>query len=879
VGLWRSVSRGLRVLTRRADADREIDEELAHFLEESAADLEARGMSRADARRAAAQTTGDTIRAREQVRDGGWEQSLATWLSDGRLAARMLRRTPVFSLVVIGVIALGTGAVTTVFSAMNAAVLRPIPGVAEPSRLVGVRPARADGSADEQVSYLLYQYVAEHTRTLSEVAVWGRIALTVSTGGPGVSIQGNMVSASYFSALGVAPAVGRLFAADEVRVPGTSPLLVVSDRFWREHLGGSVAAIGRPVIVNGVPFTVIGVAPPGFHGIYTGLMADAWVPITMQPQLRPRASLAGGSWTWMFGRLGPDVDQATSQAELSTLVAAHAGAIGRPATADVPRSARLDPLTGLPGGEGRGLLQFMSLLLGASGLVLLIAGVNVASMLSARYLARMREMAVRAALGAGRARLIRHLLTEVAVLFGLGALGGYAVACLTTSSLERLPLPAQVAVTLELSPDSRVFAFALAISLATGLIFGLGPSLAAARRDITTRLREQSAGAGTRRGAAARLLVAGQLACSLVLLVSAALFLRALDAGRQIDVGFDREHVMVAWLEPEAWGYDEPRARAFYAQLQDRVSALPGVQGVAAAGRVPLMMGTSVDRMTADTGVEFQGHYAAVGPAYFEVLALPLVAGRSFSSADSLTSARVAIVNEALASRIWPAADPVGRTLEYRGERRTVVGVARNAVYASFGEDLPPFAYFPVSQLWHPTQAMLARVAPGIDVTQSLQQAALAIDPRLPPPRVTTLARATDLALLPQRAAAVVTAVLGGVGLVLTLAGVYGVIAFSAGRRTREIGIRMALGASRSSVLSMIVREGLRLSAAGIVVGLGLAAAATRLLSPWLLEVNPMDTPTFAAVTAALLAAALAASYLPARRAASADPLESLRAE
>ena len=879
MGLWRSLTHGLRVLTRRADADREVDEELAHFLAESTADLESRGAARDEARRAAERAAGDLMRAREQVRDGGWEHVVSAWASDLRLAARMLRRTPVFSLVVVAVIALGSGAVTTVFSAMNAMVLRPIPGVVEPERLVSVLPARADGSTSEQVSYPHFQHLSEYSRSLSETAVWGRVALTVSAGGAASAIQGNMVTDEYFAALGVAPALGRFFTAAETRTPGSAPLLIVSHRFWREELGGRDDAVGRPVLVNGHPFTVVGVAARGFHGVYTGMVADAWVPITMQPQLRPRSSLTGGSWTWMFGRLAPGATAAAAQAELSTLLAARARAMGEADNADVHRSARVLPLTGLPGGERRGLLQFMTLLLAASGLVLLIAGVNVASMLSARYLERMREIAVRSALGAGRGRLIRHLLAETGLLFVLGAIGGYGVASLATAALERLPLPANVPVTLELSPDLRVFAFALLVSLGAGLLFGAGPALGAARRDITTRLREQSAGAGTRRGVATRALVAVQLACSLVLLVTAALFLRALDAGHRVEVGFSRDHVSMAWLEPEAWGYDEARARDFHKRLERHVSALPGVLHVAATGRVPLMMGTSVDGMTADTGAELQVHYAAVGPQYFDVLALPLVAGRAFSPLHTDAAGRVAIVNEAMAARVWPAGDAVGRTFRYRDEVRTVIGIARNATYASLDEDLPPFAYFPIEQLWHPTQALLARTAPGVDLARALQQAALTIDPRIPPPRVTTLAQATGITLLPQRAAAIVTAILGAIGLTLTLVGVYGVMAFSVGRRTREIGIRLALGASRSSVVSAIVGEGIRLSMLGVVLGLAMAAVATRLLSPWLFDVDPIDPSAFAAVTAGMLLLALAASYVPARRASKVDPLDSLRAE
>lgn len=874
---WRSLLHGLRVLTRRRAADRDLDDELAHFLDEAAADEQARGLSKDDAVRAVRRQAGDAVRLREQVRDGGWEHVVSTWLADLRLAGRMLRRSPVFTLVVVFVIALGSGAVTTVFSAMNALVLRPIPGVASPERLVSVRPARRDGSADEQIGYPLYRHLREHGTTLSHVAAWGRVALTVSTGGSGLPVQGAMVTDTYFPALGIRPVAGRFFTPDEVRVAGSAPLLVISERLWREQFDAAPAVIGMAVSVNGHPFTIVGVVPARFAGIYTGMVVDAWVPVTMQPQLRPRSSLEGGSWTWVFGRLADGHTAAAAQAELSRAMEVRERSQGV-RRQDGYVSARVEPLTGLPGGEGRGLMSFMALLLAASGLVLLIAGVNVASMLSARHLSRSRELAVRAALGAGRGRLVRHLLTEIALLFAAGALGGYLIAVLATAALERLPLPDNIPVRLELSPDLRVLAFALAVSLLAGLVFGLGPSLTAARKDITTRLREESAGTGMRRGRLRRILIAAQLACSLVLLVSASLFHKAFEAGRKVDVGFDREHVAVVWLEPESWGYDEAKARAFYTRLEQRIATLPGVTSVTTTGRMPLMLSSSIDEVTSGDA-RSRVHSAVVGAGYFHTLRLPLVRGRGFTAADTPHSPPVAVVNETMAAQLWPGVDPLGRTFRFREQPRTVVGVARNAKYASLDEERPPFAYFPVSQVWQPTQVLLARVAPGVRPERTLQDAVLALDPRLPVPKVTTMERATGIALLPQRAAATVMAGLGGIGLLLAAVGLYGVMAFSTARRTREIGIRIALGATRSSVTSLVLKEALALTGAGILVGLALAAAVTRLLARWLFEVSPLDTAAFTTTAALLAAAALAASYIPARRAASVDPLQSLKVE
>lgn len=879
MGLWRQLTRGLRVLVNRAAADRDLDDEVRHYIEEATEAHVARGLPPAEARRAARRELGSELGVRERVRDHGWERIVGTSLADATFAARMLRKSPVFTAVVVLTISLGSGAVSTIFSAMNATVLRPLPGIAGRERLIGLRPVRSDGTAAEQASFSYYTHLREHTATLEGIAAWGRVSLTVAAAGQGTTILGNMVTASYFDVLGVRPALGRFFTTEEDRTPGSHPVIVVSHQFWSSRLGADRAAIGRSVIVNGLPFTVIGVASPPFRGVYTGMLIDAWVPLKMQPQLRPRSDLTHASWLWMFGRLRDGVGPEAAQHELSALAVTRAAALGQISAAGAQPSVLVSNLTGLPNGEGPALLGFMSVLLGAAALVLLIGGVNVAAMLSARYVARSREMAVRAALGAGRARLLRQLLTEILALFLLGAVGGFAVAVLATAALERLPLPDNVRLSLELSPDGRVLAFALGVSLLTGLLFGLAPAFRAARGDIAARLRADSAGAGSRGMLLSRALIVGQLALSLVLLVAGGLFIRALDHARRIDAGFERAHVAMTSLEPEAWGYDEAKARRFYRSLRDRVEALPGVAAVSYTGRVPLMMGSSIDDVIVDGG-KLSIHYASVGAGYLSALELPLVEGRDISRSDDERAARVAVINETLARRAWPGGSAVGRTFRFRDTLTTVVGIARDAKYARLDETTPAFAYVPVAQVWQPTQALLVRTAADPRrLRLAIEEAVLSIDPLLPRPRVTTLHDASAIALLPQRVAAIVTGILGGAGLLLAAVGLYGIMAFSASRRTREIGIRVALGAARSSVLRLMVRDGMRLAAVGIAIGLVLAAAATRVIAGWLFGVSPFDLATFAAMSALFLVVALAASYLPARRAAAADPLSALRAD
>ncbi|HWJ54567.1 MAG TPA: ADOP family duplicated permease [Vicinamibacterales bacterium] len=875
MAFWRHLTHGLRVLTRRAAADRDIDDELRHWTEEATAQHVARGLSPDAARRAALAEIGPPTLVRERVRDHAWEEWVASWLTDLRIAARTLWHTPLFTVVVVLVVALGTGAVTTVFSAMNAILLRPLPGVAAPDGLVGLRPQRRDGDTVEQLGYPGYLHLREHARSIDGIAAWGRAPFTIAAGGEGTAVLGNLVTANYFELLGVAPFRGRFFRADEDRTPGTHPVLVVSHAFWQAHLGGDEAAIGRPVSVNGHPFILIGVAPPAFRGLYTGMVFDAWAPVMMQPQLRPRTSMQHGSWLWAFARLHAGVDAAAAGAELSTLMDAHRRSIGEPDTPDALSRMRVTPLTGLPGGSGPAT-AFLGLLLGAAALVLVIAGVNVAAMLSARYASRSRDLAVRAALGAGRLRLIRQLVTEVLVLFGLGAIGGFVVAAAATSALERLPLPASIPVTLEISPDVRVLAFAIGLALVAGLACGLVPALQGARRDITDRLKAESAGSGRRRSRLGRLLVAGQLALSLVLLVAAGLFVRAMDRGSRVDPGFDRDGVLTTTLEPEAWGYDAAATTAFYAAVRERVAATPGVEAVAYTSRVPLMFGSSVDGITYGTATR-QAHYAGVDEGYFDVLRLPIRRGRGIARTDVDGAPRVAVVNETLARILAPDGDALGRTFRFRDADTMIVGIARDAKYASLDEVTPPFFYVPLAQMRDQRRYLLVRgpAAAGSAIAGAVR----ARDPRLPAPPVSTLADDTRIALFPQRAAAIVTGGLGATALLLAALGLYGTIAASAVRRTREIGIRLALGASRGEVLRTVVGEGAQLALAGIVIGLPLAALTMPLLRQWLFEIDPLDPATYAVLSLLLGMVALAASYLPARRAAAVDPLRALRTD
>ena len=812
-------------------------------------------------------------------------QSLAT---DLRYAGRMLRRSPVFTIVAVVAVSSGTGAVTTIFSAMNAVVLRPLPGATDGDRLVGILRTNEEGSEGMQGSYAYYRHIRENAHSLDGVAAWSKASLTIADRGAGHAVDGNIVSGNYFSVLGVRPALGRFFLPDEDVVPMARPVVVVSHGFWTTQLGADSSVIGRPVKVNGHPYILIGVAPAGFRGVFTPLRIDAWVPLMMQAQLRPGRDLEESVWLWMFGRLTDGAHRAGARAELEALTASHAREAPDRRSRQLYDHVQMSALTGLPEDARKAFLGFMGLLLAASALVLMIASVNVASMLSARALSRRREMALRTALGAGRRRLVRQLLTETLLLFVLGAVGGVVVAWFATAAFERMRVPGNVTVALELSPDFRVLSFALLLSLVTGIVFGLAPALQAARRDIMSRLREDSAATGTRRSFVGSALMVGQLAFSLVLLVAAGLFLRALERGAGVDPGFRTSGVVTAWFNAESWGYDETRARTFYTELRARLERLPGVTAVSYAGVLPLTLSGSADdiRLDGTTAATDDEHdrvrvqVTAVDEGYFEVLQLPIVSGRAFRAADDARAPRVAIVNETLVRRHFPDGNALGRTFGYRGEAVTIIGVARDAKYQSLSEEVPPFAYFPIAQIWRADQALLVRSAGNAaSLAPGVIEAVRAIDPALPRPAVRTLEHETSIALLPQRVAATVTGALGLVGLLLATVGLYGMMAWSVGRRTREMGVRVALGARQSDVLGMIVSEGMRLAVVGVCIGLILAAATTRLLSKFLFSVSPLDAITFIGMSVVFVVVALVASYLPARRAAAADPMSSLRAD
>ena len=817
------------------------------------------------------------------------DSMLETLMYDLRYTVRMLLKTPTFTIVAMLVVALGSGAVTTIFSAASALVLRPVPGVVDAARVVDIGRTEAHGEHSfGSPSYPYYTHLRDESRQMRGVAAWTFMQLTVSTGSQGTTTFANMVSANYFNVLGIRPALGRFFTPDEDRTPGAHPVIVLSDGFWRSRFGGDSGIVGRSILVNSVPYTVIGVAPPKFRGLYPVVRTDAWVPLMMAPQLGRDAHVltdAGSGWLTLFGRLGDGVSIAQARAEAMSITSAH--------FLEEPRDFRslagvaMSPVTGFPAGASRPLLGFVVLLLVISAMVLVIASVNVAGMLLARATARRREMAIRVALGARRGRLVSQLLTESVVLFLGGGIGGVLIALWSTKLFARIQLPAEVPLSADLSPDYRVLAFALGTALITGLVFGLVPALQATQSDPNTALRSDSAGSGARRSGFRNGLVVGQMAISLLLLMSAGLFLRALDRGQRVPIGFETSHVAAAPIDVTTSGYTDARARLFYDALKQRLLAAPGVTAVTYSRWAPLTGSSSGTRLIINGYVaqpnesqhgEIDVNFGIVAPDYFTVMHLPLVRGRAFQLTDDATAPHVAVVNEAFARKYWPGSDPIGHMVEYDSVATTIVGVARDAKYTSLNEALRPFIYIPIAQDFQATTNLFVRTSgDALALGPVIRDAIRSIDPLLPAPDVVTMDAATSVALLPQRVAAGVTAVMGALGLILAVVGLYGVVAYTVSQRTREIGLRMALGADRANVLRLILRDGMRLVVIGIGIGIVLAIAATRVMTKFLFGVSPLDPLVFAVIPVGLAAVTLIASYLPARTAAATDPLEALR--
>jgi predicted permease len=797
-------------------------------------------------------------------------------VQDLRYAFRTLRKSPGFTIAAIVTLALGIGATTAVFSLVNALLLRPLPAV-QPDELVAVNEQRfgmtSNWMGQAQVPYNRFLAYREGTHeAFSGLAAQREVTFSSRAGSePASAVSGEIVSENFFDVLGLRPAAGRFFTSDD------EPVAVLSHRFWEAHFSRDPDAIGSTIYLDSRPYTIAGVAPPGFGGTVALRAFDVWVPA--------RAALAdaeGGSHSWvaMFGRLRSDVDPARA--------ASIADAVAKRVPPDEPQSrvlgARLDPMTTVPEYARRDLTRFLGLLFAAGTLVLLIAGANIAGMLLARAVARRREIAVRLAIGAGRGRLVRQLLTESLLVFLLGGAGGVFLAVWLARLLAVWGPGLPTGAVLDLTPDVRVLGFALTLAAVTGIIFGLAPAVRASRAELVPALKD-GAGRGSRSARGRSTFVAAQLALSVVLLVAAGLFVRTLRSALAVDPGFDPDGVVIASINLAPSGYDEARGRAFYTSLVQRMHAIPGVEDVGLAQTVLLSGGVGgSDIESAEPGPQGRMTTNAwldvVDPGYFRTLHIPLVAGRPLSEADDAGSGPVLVVNQELARRLWPGQSPLGQHIRSFDRDWEVVGVTRDGKYSTINEDVPAFMFLPSAQYYSPWMTLHVRAhMPAAQVIRAMQNQVRALDPNVAVADAKPLTDAIGATLFQQRFAAQLIGIFGAVGLLLAAIGIYGVLAYLVAQRTREFGIRLALGARNGDVLRLVLRRAARLIVIGTGLGLATAAATTRILSGLLYGISPLDPVTFAVAPLVLAAVALAASYIPARRATRVDPITALRAE
>jgi predicted permease len=814
---------------------------------------------------------------------------MQTLWQDMRYGLRRLIKKPGFAVIAILSLALGIGANTAVFSLVNMVLFRSLP-VANPQEVVSVSAVGKDGQM-AAFSYPNYVDFRDRNQVLSELLVSRFTYMSLSRNGNNERIWGNLVSGNYFDALGVKPALGRTFLPEEDKTRLSHPVVVISHSLWQKQFGGDPSVVNSDILINGRKFKIIGVAPAGFKGTEFVFAPEIYAPFAMQKWIEPEDDYMddrGAGNMFATGRLKPGVSLAQAEASLNILAAQLAK--------DFPNDNEGLKIELVPPGLilpqiRNGMLSVSAALTGLVALVLLIACVNLANLLLARATERGKEVAIRLSIGASRARIIRQLLTESVMLAVAGGLIGVALAQWIIDLILALKPPIGIPFTLELLLDWRVLIFSMIVSVITGVLFGLIPALQTTKPDLVPALKDVASQSGVRRSLLRNGLVVAQIAVSLVLLIAAGLTLRALQRLRGMNPGFNPENALMMNFDLSLQGYQADAGTQLRKQLLSRVESLPGVQSASIADFMPLSMNYNsssilIEGQPQERGVNAPSAMSAdVGLKYFETIGTPLVAGRDLNEQDQEGKTRSVVVNETFARKFFPGANPVENALgkQFRTSEENplwqIVGVARDGKYWTIGEDPRPFVWFPIgNQLTYNFLLVRSSAKPETVISAILGEFRN-LDPNMPVTDVKTLTEHMKLSLFPARAFAALLSAFGLLALALAAIGIFGVMSYAVSQRTREIGVRMALGAGAKDIFKLIVGRGLLLTSIGVGVGLALALVGTRLISSLLYSVSAIDPLAFASVTLLLVVVAFLACYFPARRAMKTDPMIALRYE
>ena len=875
-------------VVHRDRLERELRDEYQTTFDQLVTEQLRRGASTADARRAATIALGGTESFRDHVRDARAGAQWEAFILDVRYGVRLMRRSPVFSLFAVSSLALGIGATAAIFALFDSVVLRKLP-VPEPDRLVVASFGGPGGRFNYSMPYPHFEQIKERNTTLTGIFAmypFGRV--TVAVGGQGDAAQGTYVSGDYYWALGIAPSAGRLLGPSDDR-PGEA-VAVLNHAYWQRRFGGRADVIGSTINLNAVPFTIVGVEPPGFFGTEVGRPYDVAVPVramTMLQEGQPLWEHAFASWIYMMARLKPGVTREAAEAELKSIFVQTS--IAHSLNADQERLAREHQLRLESAATGRasdlraGYERWLGLLLLMLGAVLLLASLNIATLMLSRSDARHREIATRLALGAGRVRVIRQLLTESIVLSAAGAAAGLLLATWGSRELLRVATPAAERLTVQLTPDFRLVAFTAGLALLTCLFFGLMPAIRATapRRFVAAR----QVGGGRQRRVLDRVLVGAQVAVSLVLLVSAGLFLRTVDKLWRQDPGYDRRNVLMFSVDARLAGKKGPEVPGTYQRVLDALEEVPGVQSVALSAVRPVSESyyfvtsfREVGGRTLTGDQRVRAAFNRVAPGYFATLGIPLRDGRDFDERDTLGAPEVAIISERWLRHF--TGNPVGQRLgQYE-----VIGVAKDVRYANVKDAPREVVYLPMFQsqprdIFYSPTFEIRYSGSAATLTQAVRETVARIEPSLSLFRVTTLEEMTRDSLSRERLLAMLASYVGGFAVLLACIGLYGLLSYGVSLRTAEMGLRIALGAQPRSVRWLIVREATVMVAPGAVLGLIAMYPVVQLVRSQLFGIEPSDPMALAGAIAVLLTLAFAAAYLPATRASRVDPLTALRHE